>query len=33
VHDLLTLLEGDSMLTSEPGSGTRIEFSLPVTPV
>jgi len=31
VHDLLTLLEGDSMLTSEPGSGTRIEFSLPVT--
>ncbi len=33
VHDLLTLLEGDSMLTSEPGSGTRIEFSLPVTTV
>ncbi len=31
VHDLLILLEGDSMLTSEPGSGTRIEFSLPVT--
>ena len=31
VHDLLILLEGDSMLTSEPGRGTRIEFSLPVT--
>ena len=31
VHDLLTLLEGDSMLSSEPGIGTRIEFSLPVT--
>jgi len=31
VHDLLVLLEGESMLTSEPGSGTRVEFSLPVS--
>ena len=31
VHDLLELLEGDSTLTSEPGVGTRVEFSLPVT--
>jgi signal transduction histidine kinase len=33
VHDLLKLLDGDSMLTSEPGIGTRVEFSLPVTAV
>jgi len=31
VHDLLVLLEGESMLTSEPGVGTRVEFSIPVT--
>lgn len=30
VHDLLVLLDGDSMLESEPGKGTRVEFSLPV---
>lgn len=30
VHDLLVLLDGDSMLESEPGSGTRVEFSIPV---
>ncbi|MEZ4330169.1 MAG: HAMP domain-containing sensor histidine kinase [Myxococcota bacterium] len=30
VHDLLQLLEGESTLTSEPGVGTRVEFSLPV---
>ncbi|MBK7947248.1 MAG: HAMP domain-containing histidine kinase [Deltaproteobacteria bacterium] len=30
VHDLLVLLEGDSTLRSEPGIGTRVEFSLPV---
>ncbi len=29
VHDLLVLLDGDSLLSSEPGSGTRIEFSVP----
>jgi signal transduction histidine kinase len=33
VHDLLALLGGDSMLQSEPGIGTRVEFSVPVTPV
>ena len=33
VHDLITMLEGDSMLTSEPGVGTRLEFSLPVAVV
>jgi len=31
VHDLLILLDGDSMLESEPGKGTRVEFSVPVT--
>ena len=31
VHDLLILLEGDSLLESEPGKGTRVEFSVPVT--
>ena len=31
VHDLLILLEGDSLLQSEPGQGTRVEFSVPVT--
>jgi signal transduction histidine kinase len=31
VHDLLILLNGDSMLESEPGKGTRVEFSVPVT--
>ena len=30
VHDLLALLGGDSMLESEPGTGTRVEFSVPV---
>jgi signal transduction histidine kinase len=30
VHDLLVLLNGDSMLASEPGKGTRVDFSLPV---
>lgn len=30
VHDLLILLDGDSNLESEPGKGTRIEFSIPV---
>lgn len=30
VHDLLVLLNGDSMLESEPGTGTRVEFSIPV---
>ena len=30
VHDLLVLLDGDSMMESEPGKGTRVEFSLPV---
>ena len=30
VHDLLVLLGGESVLTSEPGIGTRIEFSVPV---
>ena len=30
VHDLLILLDGDSLLQSEPGVGTRIEFSVPV---
>jgi signal transduction histidine kinase len=30
VHDLLILLEGDSLLDSEPGRGTRVEFSVPV---
>lgn len=29
VHDLLILLEGDSILRSEPGVGTRLEFSVP----
>ena len=32
VHDLLVLLDGDSLLESEPGSGTRVEFSIPVVP-
>jgi signal transduction histidine kinase len=32
VHDLLILLDGDSLLQSEPGSGTRVEFSIPVVP-
>jgi signal transduction histidine kinase len=32
VHDLLVLLGGDSMLESEPGTGTRVEFSVPVVP-
>jgi signal transduction histidine kinase len=30
VHDLLILLEGDSLLESEPGVGTRLEVSFPV---
>jgi signal transduction histidine kinase len=30
VHDLLVLMDGDSMLESEPGSGTRVEFNIPV---
>jgi signal transduction histidine kinase len=30
VHDLLVLLDGDSLLQSEAGVGTRIEFSFPV---
>ncbi len=30
VHDLLVLLDGDSLLQSEPGVGTRVEFSVPV---
>jgi signal transduction histidine kinase len=30
VHDLLILLDGDSLLESEAGKGTRVEFSLPV---
>jgi signal transduction histidine kinase len=30
VHDLLVLLDGDSLMQSEPGVGTRIEFSIPV---
>ena len=30
VHDLLVLIEGDSLLTSEAGVGTRVEFSVPV---
>ncbi len=30
VHDMLVLLGGDSMMESAPGSGTRIEFSIPV---
>ena len=30
VHDLLILLDGDSLLQSEPGIGTRVEFSVPV---
>lgn len=29
VHDLLVLMGGDSLLESEPGSGTRVEFSIP----
>jgi signal transduction histidine kinase len=29
VHDLLVLLDGDTLLDSEPGTGTRIEFSIP----
>ncbi len=29
VHDLLVLLDGDTVLQSEPGIGTRVEFSLP----
>ncbi len=32
VHDLLVLLDGDSMLESEPGKGTRVEFSVPAVP-
>ena len=31
VHDLLVLLDGDRLLESEAGKGTRVEFSLPVT--
>jgi len=30
VHDLLVLLDGDTLLESEAGKGTRVEFSLPV---
>ncbi len=30
VHDLLILMDGDSLLESEAGKGTRVEFSLPV---
>jgi signal transduction histidine kinase len=30
VHDLLILMDGDSLLQSEAGVGTRVEFSLPV---
>jgi signal transduction histidine kinase len=30
VHDLLASMDGDSLLESEPGSGTRVEFSIPV---
>jgi signal transduction histidine kinase len=30
VHDLLVLLDGDTLLDSEPGTGTRVEFSIPV---
>ena len=30
VHNLLMLLDGDSLLQSEAGLGTRIEFSVPV---
>jgi signal transduction histidine kinase len=30
VHDLLVLMDGDTLLDSEPGSGTRVEFSIPV---
>jgi signal transduction histidine kinase len=30
VHNLLILLDGDSLLQSEAGLGTRIEFSVPV---
>ncbi|MBY0399770.1 HAMP domain-containing histidine kinase [Myxococcota bacterium] len=30
VHDLLVLLDGESSLRSEPGIGTRVDFSLPV---
>jgi signal transduction histidine kinase len=30
VHDLLVLMDGDTLLESEPGSGTRVEFSIPV---
>ena len=29
VHDLLVLLDGDSLLDSEAGIGTRVEFSIP----
>ncbi len=32
VHDLLVLLDGDSLLQSEPGVGTRVEFSIPAVP-
>jgi signal transduction histidine kinase len=30
VQNLLVLLDGDSLLASEPGTGTRVEFSIPV---
>jgi signal transduction histidine kinase len=30
VQNLLELLDGDSLLASEPGTGTRVEFSIPV---
>jgi two-component system phosphate regulon sensor histidine kinase PhoR len=30
VHDLLILLDGDSLLQSEAGVGTRVDFSVPV---
>ena len=33
VHDLLILLDGDSLLQSEAGVGTRVEFSVPVVVV
>jgi signal transduction histidine kinase len=31
VQDLLILLQGESMLESEPGQGTRVEFSVPAS--
>lgn len=32
VRDLLVLLEGEVLLTSEPGRGTTVSFSIPVQP-